>query len=124
MRPSVKVPWISGPWISDVAHAALIDLVEQLREGNVLEVVCWPGFWNSVNNAKQQQDDDDPQGEIPKIGVHRMSLAGNLPAPGGLITCRKSWRLHVPHARNVGVAPSPAKGRRNHEQDVYSTVIS
>ena len=35
VRPSVKVPWISGTLDQHVAHAALIDLVEQLRKGNV-----------------------------------------------------------------------------------------
>ena len=69
----------------DIAHAALIDLTEQLRERNVLRGGVLAGILEQREQRQQQQDDDDPQREISEIGVHRMSSAGNPPAPDGLL---------------------------------------
>jgi len=61
----------------DVAHAALIDLVEQLRKGNVLGGRVLAGVLEQREQCQeQQQDNDDRQGEIPKIGIHRRRPQG------------------------------------------------
>jgi hypothetical protein len=54
----------------DVAHAALIDLGQELREGDVLGGGALAGVLEEREQRQQQQDDDHPQGEIAKIGVH------------------------------------------------------
>ena len=72
-----------GALDQNIAHAALIDLVEQLREGNVLRGRVLARVLKQREQRQQQQDDDDPQGEIAKIGVHRVSLTGVPPAPDG-----------------------------------------
>ena len=95
----------------DVAHAALIDLVEQLREGNVLRGRVLAGILEQREQRQQQQDDNDPQGEIPQIGVHRMSSAGDRAAPGGSLRAGKSWRLHVPAIRQCRRRPPPCQGK-------------
>ena len=74
----MKVPWISGPWISDVAHAALIDLVEQLRERNVLRRRVLARVLEQREQREQQQDNNDPQSEISEIGVHHDVLGRHI----------------------------------------------
>ena len=92
-----------------VAHAALVDLVEQLRKRNVLRGGVLARILEQREQRQQQQNDDDPKGEIAQIGVHLMSLAREPTGARRHTLCRKSWRLHVPHSCNVGVGPSPAK---------------
>ena len=76
------------PLDQDVAHAALIDFTQKLRERDVLRGGVRAGILEQREQRKQQQDNDDPQREIPKIGVHRMSSAGDRPAPDGLLAPR------------------------------------
>jgi hypothetical protein len=39
------------------------------------------GILEQSEQRQEQQDNDDPQGEISQIGVHRVSLPGDPPEP-------------------------------------------
>ena len=56
-----------------VAHAALIDLGQQLRERNVLRGGALARILEKREQRQQQQDDDHPEGEIAEISVHQTS---------------------------------------------------
>jgi hypothetical protein len=71
------------PLDQNIANPALIDLIEQLRERDVLRGGVLARVLKQREQGQQQQDDDDPQGEIAQIGVHRVSLTGVPPAPDG-----------------------------------------
>ncbi len=99
-----------GALDQDVTDAALVDLVEQLREGNVLRGGVLARILKQREQCKQQQDNDDPQGEIAQIGVHLMSLTPDRAESGGLMRAGKSWRLHVPSTRQCKGQPAPCQG--------------
>ena len=63
-----------GTLDQDIAHAALIDLIEQLRERYVLRGRMLARVLEQREERKEQQNDDHPQGEIAQIGVHLRSL--------------------------------------------------
>jgi hypothetical protein len=42
------------------------------------------GILEKCEQRQKQQDNNDPQREIPEISVHHYSSAGNPPAPDGL----------------------------------------
>ena len=62
------------PLNDDVADAALIDLAQQLREGDVLRRGALPRILEQREQCEQQEDNDHPEGEIAQIGVHQASL--------------------------------------------------
>jgi hypothetical protein len=64
-----------GTLDENIAHAALVDVIEQLRERDVLRSRMLARILEQGEQSKEQQDDDDPQGEIPQIGVHLKSLS-------------------------------------------------
>ena len=96
------------PLDHDVAHASLVDLVEQLRERDVLRGGPLPLTLEQGEQCEQQQDDDDPQGKVTKIGVHSASLSARR-RPGGLLWERGLAQLDPPGA-NVGPGAQSAKG--------------
>ena len=61
------------PLDHDVAHAALIDLGQQLRERDVLRGGALARILEKREQRQQQQDDDHPEGEIAEISVHQAS---------------------------------------------------
>ena len=61
------------PLDHDVAHAALIDLGQQLRERDVLRGGALTRILEEREQRQQQQDDDHPEGEIAEISVHQAS---------------------------------------------------
>jgi len=76
----------------DVAHPALVDIAEQLRERDVLRGGVLAGILEQREQRQQQQQNDHPKGEIAEVGIHRMSLTGR----DGSASAGQSWRLHVP----------------------------
>ena len=96
----------------DVAHAALIDLVEELREGDVRATRALAGILEQREQRKQQQDDDHPQGEIAQIRVHRMSLPGDPPEPRRLaLVAANRGGFTSRSTANVGTHGATAKRR-------------
>ncbi len=77
----------------NVAHAALINLGQQLGEGNILGRRALSRILEQGEQREQQQNDDHPKGEIAQIGVHPVSFLaagdtaarsyGNLQADSG-----------------------------------------
>jgi hypothetical protein len=75
-RPSVGEGAVDvGPLDQHVTDAALVDLVEQLRERNVLGRRALAGILEQREQSEQEQDNDDPEREITEIGVHPVSSA-------------------------------------------------
>jgi hypothetical protein len=68
------------PLNHNVADAALVDLIEQLREGDVLRSGALTRILKQGEESKQQQDNNHPQGEIAQIGIHALSFMGAPPA--------------------------------------------
>ena len=62
------------PLDHDVANVVLVDLAQQLRERNVLRGRALTRILEKREQCQQQQDNDDPEGEIAQIGVHRSSF--------------------------------------------------
>ena len=93
----------------NVAHAALIDLVQQLREGNVLGRGALARILEQGEQREQQQNDDHPKGEIAQIGVHPVSFlaAGGHRSP--FITATYG-PIQGRHRHNLGAGGAPAKG--------------
>ena len=56
-----------------VADLAGIDLVQKLRERDVLRGGALAGILEQREQRQQQQNDDDPESEIAEIGVHPKS---------------------------------------------------
>ena len=54
----------------DVANAALLHLVEELRERDFLRLGPLARVLEQGEQRQQQQDDDDPKGEVAQICVH------------------------------------------------------
>ena len=54
----------------DLAHAALIDLGEQLTETDVRRLGALPWILEQHDEGHHQQEDDDPEGEIPEVRIH------------------------------------------------------
>jgi len=79
----------------DVANMALIDLGQQLREGDVLRGRALTRILEEREQRQQQQNDNDPEGEVAQIGVHRSSfvvarIAALCPWVGSLAGVRES----------------------------------
>ena len=92
----------------DVAHAALVDLVEQLRERDVLRGGALTRILEQREQREQQQNDDDPEGEVAEIGVHPESFMPGRPAGCAL---QRSRVASAPRPEaNVGLRSPPAKG--------------
>ncbi len=75
-----------GTLDQDVAYATLIDLVEELREGNVLRRGALARILEQGEQREQQENDDHPEGEIAQIGVHPLSfmtVGGTAARPSG-----------------------------------------
>ena len=100
----------------DVADLARVDLVEKLRERDVLRGGALAGILEQREQREQQQDDDDPEGEVAEIGVH----------PKSSFLPRASWRAGWPAARLQAVihdsssqcrsAVAPCQGNRPGEK--------
>ena len=58
------------PLDHDVAHAALIDLVEKPREGDVVRDRALARILEQREQRQQQQNNDHPEREVAQIGVH------------------------------------------------------
>ena len=56
-----------------IADTALIHLIEQLREGDVLRAGALTRILEEREERKQKQDNDHPEGEIAQIGIHPLS---------------------------------------------------
>ena len=82
-----------------VAHAALVDLVQELRERNVLRRRPLARILEQREQRKQQQNDDHPEGEVAQIGVHLAVLVAAVSRGDICIPIHKSWRLRVPPSR-------------------------
>ena len=94
----------------DVADAALVDLVQELRERDVLGGGVLAGVLKQREQRKQQQDNDDPQGEIAQIGVHFLSLPPDRAYSGDSILPADRGGFTFRYPGNVGATPPPAKG--------------
>ena len=94
----------------NVAHAALLDLVEQLREGDVLRRRALARILEQREQRQQQEDDDHPEGEIAQIGVHPRVLCRR--GARSLSCAGKLGPIHVRPDHNLSVGPPPAKGTR------------
>ena len=62
------------PLDDDVANVALIDLGQELRERDVLRGRALARVLEEREESQQQQNDNDPEGEVAQIGVHRSSF--------------------------------------------------
>ena len=58
------------PLDHDVANAVLVDLAQQLRKRDVLRGRALTRILEKREQCQQQQDNDDPEGEVAQIGVH------------------------------------------------------
>src|SRR4029077_2231132 len=65
----------------NVAHATLIDFIQQLREGNVLRRRALTRVLEQGEQREQQQNDNHPKGEVPQIGVHPVSFTAGWASP-------------------------------------------
>ena len=61
------------PLDQDIAHPALIDLTEKLREGDVLGAGALTRVLKQREKGEQQKDDNHPQGEVAQVGIHPLS---------------------------------------------------
>jgi hypothetical protein len=90
--------------------ATLLDLVEELRERNVLRGAALTGILKQREQGQQQQDDDHPEGEIAQVGVH----------PTSFVTSRMTSAvssLAAQAASPVYLAPSSRKQDRIRRPD-------
>jgi hypothetical protein len=62
------------PLDQNVAHATLIDFIQQLREGNVLRRGALARILEQGEQREQQENDDHPEGEVAQVGVHSVSF--------------------------------------------------
>src|SRR5206468_7613610 len=67
----------------DVADAPLIDLVEQLREGDVLSACALTRVLKQREQGEQKQDNDHPKGEVAQVGIHPFVLTRSLMSRAG-----------------------------------------
>ena len=96
----------------DVAHAALIDLVQQLRERDVLRGGALARILEQREQRQQQQDDDHPEGEIAQIGVHQASFTRRARGAAAIdVYGRIRGDFTSRPVPNVGTRPAPAKER-------------
>jgi hypothetical protein len=63
-----------------IAHPALIDLAQKLRERDFLRLRARTLSLKQLEQSKEQKNDDHPEGEIAQIGIHRASLLVQVPA--------------------------------------------
>jgi hypothetical protein len=86
----------------------LIDLAQKLREGDVLRGGALTGILEEREQCQQQQDNNDPEGEIAQIRVHRSSFVA------ARIAALFPWAAAREHpgsaGYNLGAAESDAKG--------------
>ncbi len=61
----------------NVADTTLIDLVQELRIRHVDAGGALSGVLEQVEKGDQDKPDDDPEGEIPEIGVHWHPIRGS-----------------------------------------------
>ncbi len=71
-----------------IADVILIDLRQQLRERDVLRRGALTRILEQGEECQQQQDDDDPEGEIAQIGVHSDSFVA---ARTATVCPSKAW---------------------------------
>jgi hypothetical protein len=96
----------------DVANVVLIDLGQELRERDILRGRALTRILEEREQCQQQQNYDNPEGEIAQIGVHRSSfvvarIAASFLGQFHWAGAEKALgRLHY----NLGVAPVAAKG--------------
>jgi hypothetical protein len=64
-----------------VADLAGVDLGEKLRERDVGRRGALAGVLEQREQGKQEQNDDDPESEIAKVGVHPMGLSVSRSCP-------------------------------------------
>jgi hypothetical protein len=87
-----------GTLDDDVANVALIDLGQQLRERDVLGRRALTRILEEREQCQQQKDNDDPEGEVAQIGVHRISfvatrIAAFCPRVGTMESLKESMGL-------------------------------
>ena len=96
-----------------VADVVGVDLGQKLRERDILRGRALTRILEEREQCQQQQDNNDPEGEIAQIGVHRTSfvaarIAALCPWVGtGGIPSRNPSRSA---GCNLGAAPIDAKG--------------
>ena len=91
----------------DVGDAARIGLVEELAVGDIAAAGALPGILEQGHERQHQQEDDDPQGEIAEVRVHRDRFC-----PWGSRRRCPSRRPASPRSANLGVPAPLAKGMR------------
>jgi len=62
------------PLDDDVANVVLIDFGQKLRERDVLRGRALTRVLEEREQCQQQQDNNNPEGEIAQIGVHLSSF--------------------------------------------------
>jgi hypothetical protein len=89
----------------DVADLAGINVIEQLRERDVLRNRALPRVLEYREKRQQQQDDNHPEGEIAQIGIHPATLKGSsVPGRTGFPAAAA-----IPTGSNVSVRLAAAK---------------
>src|SRR5262245_60804952 len=97
----------------DIADAALIHLIEELREGDVLRGSALTRVLKQGEESKQEQDNDHPQGEIAQIGIHALSFKGPPPAAGAPAHGARGFTADSrPSRHNLSARQLSAKGTR------------
>ncbi len=92
-----------------VAHPALIDLGEQLREGNVLRRGTLPRILEQGEQREKQQHDDHPEGEIAQIGVHPVSFMAPAPPAARSLVPATQGDVRAPHSGDRSDCPCPGR---------------
>ena len=92
-----------------IAHAALVNLVEQLREGDVRRNRTLTWILEYREEREQQQNDDHPEGEVSQIGVHFCLSGARLGLRNSANSARRFRdRTHY-RSHYVGTMPPYAK---------------
>ncbi len=91
----------------NVTHLVLVDLVQQLTEGDVLRLSPLTGVLEQEDQRHHQKEDDHPEGEIPEIRIHFGLVLAMTFAAGSKVRLRPKGTLLE---GNVSGRSSLAKG--------------
>ena len=94
------------PKVRGTADLAGIGVVQELAVGDLAAAAPVPRVLEQGDQGQHQQEDDDPQGKVAKIRVHRSILGACDPQDGHATRLFRSIRAHV---TNVGGGLSLAK---------------
>jgi hypothetical protein len=93
----------------DIADVILINFGEELRERDVLRGGALTGILEKREQRQQQQNDNDPEGKIAQVRVHRSSFVAARNR--GLIPLWVATRVHPGSVGyNLGATEGAAKG--------------